>query len=290
MVDSINGAGSVVEAALRRASSATGVDFGFLVRTAQRESGLNAGAKAGTSSAAGLFQFVEQTWLATLKRHGSAHGYGRYANMIQEGPDGRFRVADPDWKRAVMDLRYDAHAASMMAGSLATDHAAYLRGRIGRDPTGGELYAAHFLGPQGSARLVEAVQFSPQAVAAGLFPEAADANRGVFYRNGRPLTVSELYANLSATGDGGPGSIPIEDDPGQAAFFVAPGATVSWEEFLLTPAASFSSVPIDPLTTINIVNGDLGSHGNAQLIPEPAGLGMFSAGLLGLALLRRRAT
>ena len=79
-------------------------------------------------------------------------------------------------------------------------------------------------------------------------------------------------------------------DPGQAAFFVAPGATVSWEEFLLTPAASFSSVPIDPLTTINIVNGDLGSHGNAQLIPEPAGLGMFSAGLLGLALLRRRAT
>ena len=218
MVDSINGAGSVVEAALRRASSATGVDFGFLVRTAQRESGLNAGAKAGTSSAAGLFQFVEQTWLSTLKRHGSAHGYGRYANMIQEGPDGRYRVADPDWKRAVMDLRYDAHAASMMAGSLATDHAAYLRGRIGRDPTGGELYAAHFLGPQGSARLVEAVQFSPQAVAANLFPEAADANRGVFYRNGRPLTVSELYANLSATGDGGPGSIPIEDDPGQAAF------------------------------------------------------------------------
>jgi hypothetical protein len=223
MVDAVNGAGSVVEAALRRASSATGVDFGFLVRTAERESGFNAGAKAGSSSAAGLFQFVEQTWLATLKRHGSAHGYGRYANMIQEGADGRFRVDDPDWRRAVMDLRYDAHAASMMAGSLATDHAAYLRGRIGRDPTGGELYAAHFLGPQGSARLVEAVQVQPQGIAASIFPDAADANRGVFYRNGQALTVAELYANLSATGDGA-GPMPIESDPGQAAFTRYAGA------------------------------------------------------------------
>lgn len=218
MVDSISGAGSVVEAALRRASSATGVDFGFLVRTAERESGFNAGAKAGTSSAAGLFQFVEQTWLATLKRHGSEHGYGRYANMIQEGSDGRYRVDNPEMRRAVMDLRYDAHAASMMAGSLATDHAAYLRGRIGREPTGGELYAAHFLGPQGSARLVEAVNAAPQAVAASLFPDAAGANRGVFYRGGQPLTVSELYANLTATGDGAAGAFPIENDPGQGAF------------------------------------------------------------------------
>jgi len=222
MVDAVNGAGSVVEAALRRASSATGVDFGFLVRTAQRESGFNAGAKAGTSSAAGLFQFVEQTWLAMLKRHGSEHGYGRYTNMIQEGPDGRFRVDDPEMRRAVMDLRYDAHASSMMAGSLATDHAAYLRGRIGRDPTGGELYAAHFLGPQGSARLVEAVQGAPQTIAASLFPDAAGANRGVFYRDGQALTVSELYANLSATGDGDGGL--IEDDPGQAAFAQYAGA------------------------------------------------------------------
>ena len=217
MVDSVSGAGSVVEAALRRASSATGVDFGFLVRTAERESGFNAGAKAGTSSAAGLFQFVEQTWLAMLKRHGSEHGYGRYANMIQEGSDGRFRVDDPEMRRAVMDLRYDAHASSMMAGSLANDHAAYLRGRIGRDPTGGELYAAHFLGPQGAARLVETMQAAPQTIAASLFPDAAGANRGVFYRNGQPLSVNELYANLSATG-GGEGVFPLENDPGQGAF------------------------------------------------------------------------
>ena len=263
-VDAVNGAGGVVEAALRRASTATGVDFAFLVRTAERESGFNPGARAGTSSAAGLFQFVEQTWLATLKRHGSAHGYGRYANMIQEGSDGRFRVEDPDWKRAVMDLRYDAHAASMMAGSLATDHAAYLRGRIGRDPTGGELYAAHFLGPQGSARLIEAMQSSPNAAAAAIFPDAAEANRPVFYRNGQPLTVAELYANLSTTGGGQGGGVMVtaEDDPGQEAFTRYAGARRGERErqeamlvdLLLTGSGAGKDSPLTSMFSAELVS------------------------------------
>jgi len=222
-LEGTKGAAGAVEAALRRAASATGVDFGFLVRTAQRESGLDPSAKARTSSAAGLFQFIEQTWLSTLKRHGAAHGYGRYAGVIEEGRDGKLRIANPEWRRTVMDLRYDPQAASTMAGALATDHAAYLRGRLGREPTGGELYAAHFLGPHGSARLIETVQSSPQASAASVFPDAAAANRGIFFRNGRPLTAGEVYANLVATGDR---ELPrgIEADPGQAAFVQYAGA------------------------------------------------------------------
>ena len=65
-----------VEAAIRRASASTGVDFDFLMKTAQRESAMNPAARARTSSAAGLFQFIEQTWLATLKQHGGKHGCG----------------------------------------------------------------------------------------------------------------------------------------------------------------------------------------------------------------------
>src|ERR1700704_5089699 len=171
----IEGIRGVVEAAIQRASQATGVDFSFLMKTAGRESGMNPGAKAGSSSAAGLFQFVEQTWLSTLKRHGAKYGYARYADLIQQGSDGRFHVNGADARRAVMDLRLDPHAASLMAGELASDHASYLRGRVGRDPTAGELYAAHFLGPQGSARLIEAVQTRPGAAAASLFPDAAHA-------------------------------------------------------------------------------------------------------------------
>lgn len=218
----VKGAGGVVETALRRAAMATGVDFNFLVRTAERESGFNAGARAPTSSAAGLFQFVEQTWLGTLKRHGAAHGYGQYAAAIQVGADGRLRVNDPEWRRAVMDLRYDPTAASLMAGSLATDHAAYLRGRVGREPTSGELYAAHFLGPQGSARLIEANEATPYASAALMFPEAAAANRSIFFRDGRPVTAGQLYANLSATAGGAP--VFEGPDPGEAAFARYAGA------------------------------------------------------------------
>jgi hypothetical protein len=218
---------SSIEAAVRRASSTTGVDFGFLMRTAQRESGLSSSAHATTSSAAGLFQFVEQTWLSTLKRHGAAHGYARYAELIDQAPDGRFVVPQgDDARKVVMDLRYDPHASAAMAAELASDHAAYLRGRTGREPTGGELYAAHFLGPQGSAKLIEAARATPTATAAALFPDAAASNREVFYRGGHAVTVSELYSNLSRTGGGSDVAVAkaVESDPGEGRFTAYAGA------------------------------------------------------------------
>ncbi len=140
---SIQGIRGVVEAAIQRASHATGVDFTFLMKTAGRESGYDPRAKAQSSSAAGLFQFVEQTWLATLKQHGAKYGYARYAALINRGTDGRYYVQGAEARKAVMNLRMDPHAASLMAGELTSDHASYLRGRVGRAPTAGELYAAH---------------------------------------------------------------------------------------------------------------------------------------------------
>ena len=199
---------SVVESAIQRASSATGVDFTFLMGTAKRESGYNPAAKARTSSASGLFQFVDQTWLSTLKKHGAKYGYARYADLIQQGSDGRYRVAGDEARKAVLGLKLDPHAASLMAGELASDHASYLRGRVGRSPTSGELYAAHFLGPKGSARLIEAVNASPGASAAAMFPDAAAANRSIFYREGRAATVGEVYANLTKTGGAEPVAMP----------------------------------------------------------------------------------
>ena len=201
-----------VEGAIRHASRATGVDFDFLIKTAQRESAMNPDARARTSSAAGLFQFIEQTWLATLKRHGAQHGYSRYADLITQGADGRYRVAGQAARGAVLDLRFDPRAASLMAAELAAGNAAYLRGRTGREPSAGDLYAAHFLGPAGSARLMEAVQSRPGSSAVALFPDAARANRSIFYRQGRPATVSEVYANLQRTAGGGPAA-PAEPSP-----------------------------------------------------------------------------
>lgn len=212
----VQGIRAVVEQAIQKASQATGVDFSFMMKTANRESGMNPSAKASSSSAAGLFQFVEQTWLSTLKQHGGKYGYSRYADLISKGADGRYRVSG-EARKAVMDLRLDPHAASLMAGELASDHAAYLKGRTGRDASAGELYAAHFLGPQGSARLIEAVERRPDVAAANLFPEAAQANRSIFYSDGRPKTVAEVYANLTRTGGASQG---VDRSPGPDGGFI----------------------------------------------------------------------
>jgi hypothetical protein len=195
-----------VEAAIRRASNATGVDADFLVRTARRESAMNPSARAPTSSAAGLFQFIEQTWLGTVKAHGAKHGYGQYADLIYRGGDGRWRVEGAA-RNVVLDLRFDPQAASTMAAELTASNAAYLRGRSGREPGAGDLYAAQFLGPAGAAQLMDAMERRPGSSAASLFPEAAAANRSIFYRDGRPATVAEVHANLQrSAGDGAPAS------------------------------------------------------------------------------------
>src|SRR6478672_9780988 len=191
-----------VEAAIRRASNATGVDADFLVRTARRESAMNPSAKARTSSAAGLFQFIEQTWLGTVKAHGAKHGYGQYADLIYRGGDGRWRV-EGSARNVVLDLRFDPQAASTMAAELTASNAAYLRGRSGREPGAGDLYAAHFLGPAGAAQLMDAMDRRPGSSAASLFPEAAAANRSIFYHDGRPATVAEVHANLQRSAGGG---------------------------------------------------------------------------------------
>lgn len=206
-----------VEAAIRRASNATGVDADFLVRTARRESAMNPSAKARTSSAAGLFQFIEQTWLGTVKTHGAKHGYGQYADLIYRGSDGRWRV-EGSARNVVLDLRFDPQAASTMAAELTASNAAYLRGRTGREPGAGDLYAAHFLGPAGAAQLMDAMDRRPGSSAAAIFPEAASANRSIFYRDGRAATVAEVHANLQRTaGDGAPaasaGSAQVQTAP-----------------------------------------------------------------------------
>ncbi len=87
-----------------------------------------------------------------LKQNGAKHGYAAYADQIVQGRDGRYSVANPQMKRQILSLRYDADANAVMAAEMTANSAAYLKGRIGRDPTQGELYAAHFLGPRRRCR------------------------------------------------------------------------------------------------------------------------------------------
>lgn len=170
-----------MRSAVAQAARQTRTDFDFLLAQARVESGLDADVKAPTSSASGLFQFVESTWLSTLKRHGPQLGYGDVASMIDTST-GRARVADPQMRRQILDLRNDPQAASLMAGALAQDNRTALMPVLGREPDDGELYLAHFLGADGASRFLTALGQTPDAPAAAAFGRAAAANRAIFYQ------------------------------------------------------------------------------------------------------------
>lgn len=185
---------SEVLAALRTASAATGSDFTYLLGTAMRESSLKPSAKSNSSSAAGLFQFVSQTWFGLVKQHGTKYGLGSYADVIGKGPDGRYTVPDRADRQAILALRNDPRVSALMAGEYAKETKSQLENKLGRDVCGGELYAAHFMGPDAACQLIELNASTPSASAAAAFPAAAAANRGVFYHpDGSAKTVGEVY-------------------------------------------------------------------------------------------------
>jgi hypothetical protein len=186
-----------IAGAIKQAASTTGTSFEYLLTTAKMESNFNPTASASTSSARGLFQFIDQTWLGTVKEAGSQLGYGKYADAITKS-SGTYSVSDPAARTAILKLRDDPQAASAMAGVLTQSNSFKLTGKIGRRPTDGELYMAHFMGVGGAAKLIANAEDNPQASGARLFPNAAAANRSIFYeRGGRARSVSEVYSELT---------------------------------------------------------------------------------------------
>jgi hypothetical protein len=187
-----------IAGSIRQAASTTGASFEYLLATAKMESNFNPKAAATTSSARGLFQFIDQTWLGTVKEAGAHLGYGKYADAITRNPSGSYSVSDPDMRAAIMRLRNDPDAASQMAGVLTQSNSFKLTGRIGRRPTDAELYMAHFMGVGGAGKLIRNAEDNPNASAAQMFPHAAAANQSIFYdRSGRGRSVSEVYSVLS---------------------------------------------------------------------------------------------
>jgi hypothetical protein len=193
-----------VVTAIRTAAASTGVDFSYLLGQARIESSLNPNARARTSSATGLYQFIEQTWLGTVKQHGAEHGLGWAANAIRRGQNGRFYVADPQMRRAILDLRRQPEAAAAMAGEFANDNRQYLERRLGRPAEPVDLYLAHFLGAGGAARFLRAHASNPEASAASLLPAAARSNRWVFFnRDGSARSFNEVRQRFAAKLEGG---------------------------------------------------------------------------------------
>jgi hypothetical protein len=231
-------AAATARGAIAQAAAATGVDFDYLLAQARLESGLNPQARATTSSATGLYQFLGGTWLDTLRKHGAEHGLGWAAAA----------AADPARRAEVMALRYDPQASALMAAELASDNRAALSTSLGREPDASELYLAHFLGPQGASQLIAALGNDPTQSAAALLPSAAGANRAIFFRpGGAPRSVGEVVglvrdrfaAAMNRDGGQAPG---LAAAPFAAALPPLPGGPVA-REFHAMAAAPPSTAP-----------------------------------------------
>ncbi len=181
-----------VYTAIQKAANATGVNFSYLMEKAAAESGFDANAKAKTSSATGLFQFIESTWLTMVKDHGDKYGLSKYADKI----DDKGRVASRKDRAEILALRKDPEIASLMAAEFDIGNYNTLKSRGIDDVGSTELYMAHILGAGGASSFLTALKKSPNMTAADIFPREARANRNVFFdsRTGQPRSMAQVYA------------------------------------------------------------------------------------------------
>lgn len=202
------GPGGVAERDITAESSrAVGVPEPYMRALTGHESGDNPNAEAPTSTATGLGQFIDGTWLDMMRRHGPRYGFGQ-GNLAN--------LSDAD----VLELRTDPEWSRIMVGEYARENAPILRRAVGRDVTEGEVYLGHWLGPETAAVLIKAVDEDRRRSGRGRIARdvvgraAFNANMPIFYtpdaritlegegRNrhfvyhggGRLRTVSEVHA------------------------------------------------------------------------------------------------
>jgi hypothetical protein len=275
LVDSSNStAGSAVIGAIRQAAQATGTSFQYLLATAQVESGLNPQAGAATSSARGLFQFIEQTWFATMKQSGTSLGYSQYADAITKTASGKYEVQDPTMRSAILKLRNDPAANAAMAGAFTKENTALLSQKLGRTPSEGELYIAHFLGVGGAAKLIDAAADDPNASAASLFPNAAHANSSIFYDHttGAARSLAQVRDVLTARYDVAARERPVSGESDVAQMTTSalkpsamPAPTTA------APSVTAFAAPIPSTATSNRPMPDA-TKAAAAAVPDTAGV------------------
>jgi hypothetical protein len=169
----------VVETILR-AAAVTRWDPALLMAIADKESRFQTGVQARTSSATGLFQFIDSTWLKAVRDFGPRHGLEKEAAAIRVDGDAP-RVDDPRALAQILDLRRDPWLSTLLAAEMLKRDRDRIARRIGRDLSEGETYLTHFLGPDGAESFIASLQQAPQQSAPALFPKPARANKAIFY-------------------------------------------------------------------------------------------------------------
>jgi hypothetical protein len=232
---------SPVTGAIRKAARATGTSFDYLLATAKVESDLDPNLTMRTSTATGLFQFIDQTWLATLKQAGPAFGYGTYAAAIGRTDAGRYYVDDPALRREILQLRKDPTANAIMGGVFTQQNITVLSNRLGRRPSEAELYVGHFFGPQTGAKAIALAKSNPNLNAAEMFPAAARANQSIFYdKQGEARSIAGVCAELKRR-------YQVAREETRAPAVAAAGAPLELRPPISVPGAVVAAAESSPL-------------------------------------------
>lgn len=153
------------------AAKIVGFDPVIGATTAAVESKFDPKAGAGTSSAKGLFQFIDETWQTMLDRYGKTYGIAPNTSP------------------------YDARANAILGMRYLKNNYEYLKHKVpGRPIDDVSLYAAHFLGPYGAKQLLTAPLTAPSSTVVSA--KSIRANKSVFYENGALRTVGGVLSEL----------------------------------------------------------------------------------------------
>ncbi len=182
----------LVETVIRAAQRAD-YDPTLLMAIADKESSMRATARASTSSAAGLFQFIDKTWLQCVRQFGAQHGLAREAAMI-EGPDDKPTIADDAQRARVLALRERPYLAAVMAAEMLKRDGGKVAENVGRPLSAGETYLIHFLGTRDAKLFMSRLTETPQGPGARPpCPKPAKANKPIFYEGGKAKAVADVH-------------------------------------------------------------------------------------------------
>lgn len=169
---------------INSAAQRMGVNSEYLTNLAYAESSFDPNARASSSSAGGLFQFIDSTWIATVRKHGEIAGID----------------ASSMTRNQLLSLKFDPRINSLMGAALAADNQRELEGFLDRDIRPADLYAMHFLGRTGGKNFIANYEAEPNAIAANVMNSGVvNANENIFYRGGdrsKPRTMAQVYSLL----------------------------------------------------------------------------------------------
>ena len=187
-----------------RAARDTDTDPALLMSIADKESAFAPTVKASTSSATGLFQFIDSTWLRVVRDFGAQHGLNKEVAAI-DSSDGPPSIADPAARRRILGLRNDPYLSALLAAEMLKHDTAQIATRIGRNLSDGETYLAHFLGPSDAEKFMAKVVTEPKYAAPRLLPKPARANRTIFFavakRRAGGLSVADVHQKFETMMD-----------------------------------------------------------------------------------------